>query len=368
MREYLLVLLVAALTTYLLTPWSEKWALRYGAVAEVRGRDVHQRRTPRLGGVAMFVGLLAGLLLASQLPMMSAVFANNNIVRALLSAAAVLVVLGVIDDRWGLDAPTKLAGQVLAGSLLALQGITLIWLPASERVIVLDPWTSVLLTVLLVVVTVNAINFVDGVDGLAAGIAGIGALAFFGYSYLLSVEYGFVRATLPTLVSVLLVGVVIGFLPANFSPARSFMGDTGAMLLGLLLAVATIALTGQVDAAALANTTFVPAFMPILLPLAVLAVPLFDMAIAVGRRLKERRNPFAADRGHLHHQLLGRGHSQTETVLILYGVTAVLAFGAVATAFVPVGWVLLAVLICLVGLAWQAVRSKPMVGLTRGPS
>jgi len=97
----------------------------------------------------------------------------------------------------------------------------------------------------------------------------------------------------------------------------------------------------------------------------VLAVPLFDMAIAVGRRLKERRNPFAADRGHLHHQLLARGHSQTKTVLILYGVTAVLAFGAVATAFVPVGLVLLAVLVCLVGLAWQAVKSKPMVGLTR---
>lgn len=358
MREYLLVLLVATLATFLVTPWAEKWALRIGAVAEVRGRDVHTRRTPRLGGVAMYTGLLAGLLLASQLPMMKAVFANGEIVRALLTAASVLLVLGIIDDRWGLDAPTKLAGQVLAGGLLALQGVTLIWLPAFDRVIVLDPWTSVLLTVLLLVITVNAINFVDGVDGLAAGIAGIGALAFFGYSYLLSVEYGFVRATLPTLVSVLLVGVAIGFLPANFSPARSFMGDTGAMLLGLLLAVAAITLTGQVDAAALVSTTFVPAFMPILLPLAVLAVPLIDLVSAVIRRVRARRNPFAADQGHLHHQLLARGNSQTRTVLVLYGFTAVLTFGAVATAFVPVALVLLVVIVCLGLLGFFGFRPR----------
>jgi UDP-GlcNAc:undecaprenyl-phosphate GlcNAc-1-phosphate transferase len=365
MREYLLVLLVAALTTYLVTPWAEKWALRVGAVAEVRGRDIHTQRTPRLGGVAMYAGLLAGLLLASQLPMMKAVFANGEIVRALLSAASVLLVLGLVDDRWGLDAPTKLVGQVLAGSLLALQGITLIWLPALDRVLVLDPWTSVLLTVLLLVVTVNAINFVDGVDGLAAGITAIGALAFFVYSYFLSVEYGFVRATLPTLVSVLLVGVAVGFLPANFSKARSFMGDTGAMLLGLLLAVATIALTGQVDAAALANTTFFPAFMPILLPLAVLAVPLIDLISAVFRRVRAKRNPFAADQGHLHHQLLAHGNSQTRTVLVLYGFTATLAFGAVATAFVPVAWVLFVALISLALLGWFGFAAPKKVAVSR---
>jgi UDP-GlcNAc:undecaprenyl-phosphate GlcNAc-1-phosphate transferase len=264
-----------------------------------------------------------------------------------------------------LDAPTKLVGQVLAGSLLALQGITLIWLPALDRVLVLDPWTSVLLTVLLLVVTVNAINFVDGVDGLAAGIAAIGALAFFVYSYFLSVEYGFVRATLPTLVSVLLVGVAVGFLPANFSKARSFMGDTGAMLLGLLLAVATIALTGQVDAAALANTTFFPAFMPILLPLAVLAVPLIDLISAVFRRVRAKRNPFAADQGHLHHQLLARGNSQTRTVLVLYGFTATLAFGAVATAFVPVAWVLFAALISLALLGWFGFAAPKKIAVSR---
>ncbi len=190
MREYLLCLLAAAAVTYLTVPLSRSLALRWGALAEVRDRDVHDQPTPRLGGLAMFAGLLVGLLLASKLPLMSAVFVDGaRIPLALLSGAAIIIVLGVIDDRWGLAAPTKLAGQVLAASVMALQGIAIIWLPIGGT-LVLDPVTSVLLTVLVVLVAINAINMVDGLDGLAAGIVGIAAIAFFAYSYLLSVEIG----------------------------------------------------------------------------------------------------------------------------------------------------------------------------------
>jgi UDP-GlcNAc:undecaprenyl-phosphate GlcNAc-1-phosphate transferase len=334
MREYLLCLLAAAAVTYLLTPPVRSLALRLKMMAPVRDRDVHAEPTPRLGGLAMAGGLLAGLLLASKLPMMRAVFDGSNTAIALLSGVAVIVLLGVIDDKWGLDAPTKLAGQVLAAGVMAFQGIAVIWLPIGGT-FVLDPITSVLFTVLIVLVSINAINFVDGLDGLAAGIVAIAAGAFFAYSYLLSVELGFERATLATLVSALLVGMCLGFLPNNFFPARIFMGDTGAMMLGLLLAASTITLSGQVDPSAVAGGTLLPTLLPILLPVAVLAVPLVDLLLAVIRRTRAGRNPFAPDKQHLHHRLLEMGHSQRRAVVVMYAWTGLLAGAAVAVAFVP---------------------------------
>ncbi|MFM8239439.1 MAG: undecaprenyl/decaprenyl-phosphate alpha-N-acetylglucosaminyl 1-phosphate transferase, partial [Actinomycetota bacterium] len=187
MREYLLCLAAAAAVTYLTVPLARALALRWGAMAEVRDRDVHDEPTPRLGGLAMLAGLLAGLLLASKLPQMSSVFSGDGRAPiALLGGVAIIVALGLVDDRWGLAAPTKLAGQVLAASVMALQGISIIWLPFGGT-LVLDPVTSVLLTVLVVLVCINAINMVDGLDGLAAGIVAVAAAAFFAYSYLLSV-------------------------------------------------------------------------------------------------------------------------------------------------------------------------------------
>ena len=341
MREYLLCLLAAAAVTYLTVPLSRKLALRWGALAEVRDRDVHDKPTPRLGGLAMFAGLAVGLLLASKLPLMSTVFVDGaRIPLALLSGAAIIVLLGVIDDRWSLAAPTKFAGQVLAASVMAVQGIAIIWLPIGGT-LVLDPVTSVLLTVLVVLVTINAINMVDGLDGLAAGIVGIAAIAFFAYSYLLSVEIGFERATMATLISALLAGMCLGFLPHNVFPARIFMGDTGSMLLGLLLAASIITLSGQVDPSAIEGGTLLPALLPILLPLAVMAVPLLDLALAVVRRTRRGRSPFAPDKQHMHHRLLEVGHSQRRAVLLMYGLAAVIAGTAVALAFVPVGYALI---------------------------
>ena len=334
MREYMLCLFAAAAVTYFLTPPVRALAIRWGIIAPVRDRDVHDTPTPRLGGLAMAGGLLAGLLLASKLPMMSAVFDGSTTIVALLSGAAIIVMLGIVDDKWGLDAPTKLAGQVLAAGVMAFQGVAIIWLPIGGT-FVLDPLTSVLLTVIVVVVSINAINFVDGLDGLAAGIVAVAAGAFFVYAYVLSVELGLQRATLATLVSVVLVGMGLGFLPNNLFPARIFMGDTGSMLLGLLLAAATITLSGQVDPSALSSGVFLPTLLPLILPFAVMALPLVDLVLAVIRRTRAGRNPFAPDKRHLHHRLLEMGHSQRRAVSLMYAWTALIAGAALAVAFFP---------------------------------
>jgi len=354
-REYILCLVAAAAVTYLLTPLARELAKKWKVMAPVRDRDVHDTPTPLLGGLAMVGGLLAGGILASKLPMMSAVFDSGRTPLALLSGVAIIVALGVVDDKWGLDAPTKLAGQVLAAGVMAFQGIAIIWLPIGGT-FVLDPLTSVLFTVLIVVISINAINFVDGLDGLAAGIVLVAAGAFFGYAYLLSVESGLDRATLATLVSVLLVGMTVGFLPHNYTPARIFMGDTGSMLLGLLLAAGTITLSGQVDPSALTTGALLPTLLPIALPVAVMAIPLVDLLLAVIRRTRAGRNPFAPDKQHLHHRLLEMGHSQGRAVLLMYAWTGLVAGTAVAVAFVPWPYAAGGFIVGLGALLWLVRR------------
>lgn len=334
LREYLLCFLVAAAVTYLLTPPVRSLAVRFKAMAEVRDRDIHATPTPRWGGLAMYGGFLAGLLVASQLPQMRTVFEANRQPLALLVGATLIVGLGMLDDRYGLDAPTKFAGQVLAAGLMAFIGIQVVWLPIGGT-LVLDPLTSVLLTVLYVVLTINAVNFVDGLDGLAAGIVAIAATAFFVYAFLLSVEFGFDRATLAALICAILTGMCVGFLPHNLNPARLFMGDTGSMLIGLLLAASAITLSGRVDPSAVRGELLLPAILPLLLPLAVIAVPLADVAMAVVRRTRRGRSPFAPDKEHLHHRLIELGHSQRRAVLLMYAWTALVAFSAVAVALIP---------------------------------
>lgn len=352
----MLCLFAAAAISYLATPACRRFAIRFGAVAAVRDRDVHSTPTPRMGGLAIFVGLLAALATASQLPLMQTVFdRENGTATALILGMTVLVAVGVVDDRWGLDAPTKFAGQVLAAGILAYGGISVAWLPIGG-VFVLDPLSSVLLTVLIVVVMVNAMNFIDGLDGLAAGIAAISATAFFAYSYLLSVVEGFERATLSTLASAALVGACLGFLPHNFYRARLFMGDTGSMLIGLLLATSTITLLGRVDPNAVAGVTVLPALLPLVLPFAVLAVPIFDLVAAVVRRTWAGRSPFHPDKGHLHHRILEMGHSQTRAVLLMYGWAATLAGTVVAMAFIPIGWAM-AIGAVMFGLLVVALRA-----------
>ncbi|MGN6245510.1 MAG: glycosyltransferase family 4 protein [Motilibacteraceae bacterium] len=332
MRNYLLTMLVAAAVTYLAVPAVRLVALKLGVMTEVRDRDVHVVPTPRLGGVAMLLGVGAGMLVASRLPLLRSVFSGpgswwSQDWFALLTGAVLICLLGAIDDKWGIDAVTKLAGQVLAAGAMALQGVQLLWLPVGGTTLIPPPSVGVLLTVLVVLVSINAVNFVDGLDGLAAGIVAISAGSLFLFSYILSVEEGIDRADTPTMVAALTVGACLGFLPHNWYPARIFMGDSGSMLLGLLLAASTISLTGKVDPSAVTSVNLVPTLMPLVLPVLVLLVPLADLLLAVVRRTRAGRSPFAPDRQHLHHRLLEIGHSQQRAVLIMYAWTALVAVG-----------------------------------------
>jgi UDP-GlcNAc:undecaprenyl-phosphate GlcNAc-1-phosphate transferase len=241
----------------------------------------------------------------------------------------------MLDDRYELDAITKLAGQGLAAGILLIFGIQLLWLPING-IIILPTNIGQFLTVLVVMIIINAVNFVDGLDGLATGIVGISAAAFFGFAYLLAVENGFSRAGAPSLATAIVIGICLGFLPHNIYPARIFMGDSGSMFLGLLLAASAITLMGQIDANAVFAEDIGPATLPLLLPFAVLAVPLLDFGLAILRRLRQGKSPFAPDKEHLHHKLMKLGNSQQRTAVILYFATAMLAIPAMLSAFVPV--------------------------------
>ena len=305
----------------------------------------------------------AAFLVAAQLPLLRRVFDSGDEIRGVLTGATVICILGAIDDVWGLDAITKLAGQTLAAGLMALQGVQLLWLPwPNKTTVVLDSTSGTLITVLAVVVTVNAVNFVDGLDGLSAGMVGIAASAFFVFSYILSVQHSSDRAATPTLISAVLVGMCAGFLVHNFNPARIFMGDSGSMLIGLLLASSTITLTGRVSFGALESADVFPTLLPLLLPFAVLAVPFADLLLAVVRRTRARRSPFAPDKQHLHHRLLEIGHSQRRAVLIMYGWTGLIAYGAVGFARLPMPLAVTVVVVGVIGLVvlvgWPRRRSR----------
>ncbi|HEU5035053.1 MAG TPA: MraY family glycosyltransferase [Mycobacteriales bacterium] len=333
MREYLLTAFVVAAITYLLTPLIRRGAEAIGAYTAVRDRDVHTIPTPRLGGLGMFAGICGGVLVASRLPTLQRVFDTSE-VRGVLFGGIVLVLIGAADDKWGLDALTKLAGQILAAGVMVLEGVQLLYLPVpGAGALSLGPDLGVPLTVLFVVVTINAVNFIDGLDGLAAGVVAIASLAFFAYSYQLSVVQHFDRAAAPTLISAVLAGACLGFLPHNFNPARIFMGDSGSMLLGLMLASSGVTLAGRLDPNSITLPGLFPTLLPLLLPLAVLAVPFVDLLLAVARRTRTGQAPWAPDKLHLHHRLLRLGHSHARAVLIMYLWSALVAGGAVTVAF-----------------------------------
>ncbi|QIB43566.1 MraY family glycosyltransferase [Streptomyces aureoverticillatus] len=340
MREYLLTLCITAAVTYLLTGPVRKFAIVAGAMPEIRARDVHREPTPRLGGIAMFFGLCAGLLVADHLPNLSEVFTKSNEPRALLSGAALIWLIGVLDDKFEIDALIKLGGQMIAAGVMVMQGLTILWLPIpGAGTVSLTQWQGTLLTVALVVITINAVNFVDGLDGLAAGMVCIAAAAFFMYAYRIWYGYGIEAAAPATLFAAILMGMCLGFLPHNMHPARIFMGDSGSMLIGLVLAAGAISITGQVDPDAMklnlggtrdATHAMLPVFIPLLMPLTIIAIPFADLVLAIVRRTWKGQSPFAADRGHLHHRLLEVGHSHSRAVLIMYFWSALIAFGTVA--------------------------------------
>lgn len=356
----MLTLVVAAAVTYLLTPVARRLALRWGALTTVRDRDVHAIPTPRLGGLAMAGGFAAAMLVATQMPFLGPRLHDAGQTLPLVAGAGLICLLGVADDRWELDALTKFAGQVLAAGVMVIGGVQMLYLPIGflgggtvdgvPKTFVLGPVEGTVLTIALVVLTANAVNFVDGLDGLAAGIVAIAAAAFFVFSYTLTVNESLTRATTPGVVAAALVGVCLGFLPHNFSPARVFMGDSGSMLLGLLLASTTVTLTGTVGPNAV-TTSLAPSLLPLVLPIAVMALPFLDVLMAVVRRLLAGRSPFAPDKQHLHHRLLERGHSHARAVLVMYLWSAVIAFGATAAVFLDTSTLVLSLAaVCVLAL------------------
>lgn len=361
MREYLLVLLVAAGTTYLLAGLCRSVAVRTGAMAVVRDRDVHTHPIPYYGGVAMFGGLAVALLLAVQMPFLGRYAAVGHDASAVLWAGLIICVVGVLDDKYDLPAMVKLGGQVLAAGVAVMQGVRIFWIPLPNRIVSLDDATSILITVLVIAVCVNAVNFVDGLDGLAAGVVAIGSGAFFSYTYVLAYEQELVRATTASLITVATCGIAIGFLFHNWHPAKMFMGDSGAMLLGLLMAMSAISFSGQLDPSAIApGSDVLPVVLPVLIPVAALALPLLDLVLAWLRRAWRGQHPFVADKQHLHHRLLARGHSHWGAVLLMYGWTAVLSVGLVAIALsnLPsVVWIVVASLGLVLVLTLWPVRN-----------
>ena len=355
MREYLLTLLIAAVLTYMCTPLVRSLALRSKAVASVRERDIHTQETPRWGGVAMWLAMGATLVMVGSLNLVGKAYSQELL--GIFLASTFVLLIGALDDRYELDAITKLAGQGLAAAILLIFGIQILWLPI-DGIIVLPTNIGQLLTVVVVVVIINAVNFIDGLDGLATGIVGISAAAFFGFSYLLAVENGFSRAGAPSLVTAIVIGCCLGFLPHNTHPAKIFMGDSGSMFLGLLLAASAITLMGQIDANAVFAENIGPAALPLLLPFAVLAIPLLDLALAVLRRVKSGRSPFAPDQEHLHHKVMAWGNSQQRSAVILYLVTAMLALPAMLSAFIPLWAALLVGALLLLSAVITTKREK----------
>ncbi|GAB3939889.1 MraY family glycosyltransferase [Corynebacterium tapiri] len=340
LRELCLVILVAAALTYITTGAVRSLAVRNGKVAEIRQRDVHTQPTPRLGGVAMFFGFGSAIFIAEQFPALTRGFMPvTPEMTAVLWASVAIVIVGIIDDLYELSALVKLVGQVIAGLIMSLLGLswTLVYLPFGEgTTVVLDQVWSTLITAFFAVLLINAVNFVDGLDGLAAGLGMIAGSAILVFSLtVLHDQGGAVSAYPPAIIAAALVGMCAGFLPHNFEPSRIFMGDSGAMLIGLLLAASATSASGKINMSLYGTGDVVALMSPILVVAAAIFVPVLDLTMAVVRRVSKGQHPFQADRLHIHHRLLNIGHTHRRTVLVLYMWVAAVAFGAVSFSVVP---------------------------------
>ena len=332
MLAHLLVFLAAAAAALVATPLVRRMAIAVGAIDHPSDRKVHPTATPTLGGVALWFAVVVGLGVAFLLPSFRSLFDVSSEPVGAALAATVVMVVGVYDDVRGLSAPAKVAGQVLATSLLVLAGVQLLffWWPGLG-ILSLSPDVAVATTVLWALLMINAVNLIDGLDGLAAGVVVIAAGAFFIYAFRAGAAF-YPGPSPASLLSVVVAGAALGFLPYNFHPSRIFMGDSGSMLLGLLLAAATISGVGRTDAPT--NTDLAALAIPVIIPLLVLAVPLMDVILAIIRRLRRGRKVYAPDKEHIHHRLLEIGHSHRTAVLLMYLWSALLASSALAITFV----------------------------------
>jgi UDP-GlcNAc:undecaprenyl-phosphate/decaprenyl-phosphate GlcNAc-1-phosphate transferase len=324
-HEYIIIFAVAAVTTWVVTFAVRALAKRQSLIVVPDDRRVHERPTPTGGGAGMYLGMLVAIAVASQLPAFAPVFRGSSAPLGVVLAATVIFAVGMADDVREMSPPAKLAGQILAGTVLYFFGVNMLFfhVPLAQTTLWLSGNLSVLATVLWVAVMANSVNFIDGLDGLAAGVVAIAAGSFFVYSHQLNVVGNISTTNAGPLIAVVAVGVCIGFLPHNFYPAKIFMGDAGAMLLGVLVAASTLAVVGQDSYEFSGRTYFF--FAPILIPFFILGIPLLDTAFAVVRRAGQRTSPAVADLNHLHHRLMRLGHGHRPAVLILWAWTALLS-------------------------------------------
>lgn len=335
--DHLIVAGVAFVGVVVATPVVRRLARAVGAVKQPQDRHVHSVPTPELGGVAILAGILAAFLAATRLSSFDELYRTTSEPEAIVLAALMIATVGLVDDLRPVSAPAKLAGQLVAAGTLVLFGVTLRWVyvPGDPGSLFnLSPDLAALLTIAAVVAMVNAVNLVDGLDGLAAGIVAIAGTALFVHQHF--ADRGAVlpegELSAASLVLAALVGACLGFLVYNFHPASIFMGDTGALLIGLLLAAASVSAIG--NSIQPTRTDFTAAAVPVAIPALVLAVPFVDTFLAILRRVGSGRSWASADKEHLHHRLLEIGHSHRRAVLIMYAWSALIAFGAVGTALV----------------------------------
>ena len=324
--SYLIIGLVAGVTTFLLAPLVGRLARWRGWLYEPNDRTVHTAPIPAFGGLAMYGGFLVALTVARLMDTFDPLFARNSEPQGVVVAMTIIVAVGLWDDIKGMSAPAKVTGTVVAGLALVWFGVTMYYfrLPFAGVIVLSDDWMP-LITVLWLLGMTQAINLIDGLDGLAAGIVAIGAGAFFLYSQKLSSLDLLREPNIGPLMAIIAVGLCLGFLPHNFNPARIFMGDSGALALGLLMAVSTSVVGGRADTDQrfIGQTFFFLA--PLVLPLVILGVPVLDLAFAIVRRATKRKALDVADKGHLHHRLMNLGHGQRRSVMILWAWTALLS-------------------------------------------
>lgn len=362
---YLYVGAAAAVATFALVPLTRRLAVRYGAVVAPDDRHVHLAPTPTAGGVAMLIGVLAAVVVASALDDFDLVLAARTEVLGVIAAATIIFAVGFIDDLREISPPAKIAGMVLAGSVLSMTGVSILVfrVPFFDLLFLSADW-SALVTVLWVVGMANAVNLIDGLDGLAAGIVAIAAGTFLLYALRLGDEGVLDPANPGALWAVIALGVCVGFLPHNVHPARIFMGDGGALLLGLLMAASTMSVGGRSTAEFSGQTFFF--FAPIFIPLVILGVPVLDTAFAIVRRAARRKGVSVPDKEHLHHRLMRLGHGHRRSVLILWGWTTLLSafvlyptYTGEGDAIVPIGIAALALgLFTLLHPRWRGAVSE----------
>lgn len=376
---YGIVLVATALTTVLMMPLMRRLAMRTGAIVAPSERRVHTRPTPLLGGIGMLIGFLVGMAVAWRLDALSLIFSTTRVAVGstkedpngffsvaaepvgVIIAAILILIIGTIDDVREVSAPAKVAGTVLCASILVYAGVAMIVLriPFEDNIYLNDGNLSFLVSVIWVIGMTSAINLIDGLDGLAAGIVAIAAGSYFLYTMQLNADGVLGEGSLAPLLVIIVLGMCLGYLPFNFHPARIFMGDGGALLVGLLMAASTMVVGGRVDRVCVdtalqqcsGQTYFL--YAPLFIPLFILGVPMLDTLFAIVRRASKRTGFATADKEHIHHRLMRLGHGQRRAVLILWAWTALLSAlvlyptysGGRGNGLVPIGMAALSLLL-----------------------